>query len=472
MVHARQNSFFKDTSKWMMISGLLILTLTIVSGCSFEKNSGENQAKTPDVIVVEAPPKEVSGAVVLAEDIVTKIEPLEFGKYQVEFSFREEKEAAVRLKYVSHVEVSGIETLPIMVSQGNGYRTVCKSGEKIQFQFDVYTRSGLPNQVFQKSVSCPTDLRVLKHLNEAEASALSSVTGRLYIANGVVIKNGRDQLWLRAKSIKLDGDVTIITTRYREVRDDGTRFPRDLNEKMYRGSGEDCPRRHGVSLARVSSFGGFRQPHGSIRFCSDNREFDLESGLQVLYRNDREKPNVLIQSDFVSGLLRVVLIGADGADGVSGDDIGRLDAYYQNLLYLNTPEQGKAGENGMTLYINKSRFCHKPNGNGGVGAPGIIPGLDGGRGEDGMPSASLKIDIKNSEMLTLQVKCGLVLVVAVEHAVRASLVAWAARQERIWSVTVSVPWHNLGNEEILPHQVRLVRLAGAVHAGSSPLVSC
>jgi|GEM_PF-1596233 len=129
---------------------------------------------------------------------------------------------------------------------------------------------------------------------------------------------------------------------------------------------------------------------------------------------DKRQSSITIQADKAVGVLKVALVGANGNDGRSGQELEQL----KGIQKVNAQLNGPAGADGVLGWTTKScpkRFsvdgppcekeiplCQKAPTNGGDGLPGEA-GHDGENGEDGGPTGSLTALIKDHSSFSLEV---------------------------------------------------------------------
>jgi hypothetical protein len=406
MAQARQNSQFKETSKWMMSSGLLISILTMLSGCSFKKNSGENQAKTPDVIVVEAPIKPADAVEVRDEDIDVTYVPLEFGKYKVVLRFLQDKNVYVRVRQLTKKSPPQYVSSPgLLFKKDTQYSQTCMSGHAFVWDIDVYANSPVVSSTIQKEIKCPVDAILSGTYDTHKSGQIQAIDGRLIVDDGVVIDAGTTPFVLKPRVLKINGTATIKATRTRATfwaKHNVLLARRLADPVLAEGSENFCLKHRGVDIFEYAKSLKLKT-RGRVDNCLLPQFHDVPNGHQAIWARDQHQAQLQIKSELANGALVLQLFGEDGVGGLSGNELREKHSIYQDMLRENQPTRGRDGRPGESRMKGVGPVCIRPNENGGDGEPGKVPGIDGESGFDGMPSASAHIEIKNGSGLKVSV---------------------------------------------------------------------
>lgn len=129
---------------------------------------------------------------------------------------------------------------------------------------------------------------------------------------------------------------------------------------------------------------------------------------------DKRQSSITIQADKAIGHLKVALVGANGKDGRSGEELERVKGIQKVSVQLNGP----TGADGILAWTTKScpkrtsldgppcekevPLCQRPPTNGGDGLQGEA-GHDGENGEDGGPTGNLTTLVKDHSSFSLEV---------------------------------------------------------------------
>lgn len=396
---------------------------SLLPACSFKKNPGEKP--DPQVVVAQTP----SGDNISVNEMKIDFEPVQdhMGDYLVHVSWPTPKKVALELslnykengKNEDPARDPSDQVTTFDAENESQFTFSCKTGQIHYLVARIFPKTSFPKTHFKKTINCPVDTTISSVVNSKMAAEdLAKVNGRLLLKPGARILVEGYPLNLNVQELIVDGVAHIDVIRTQRIEDgQSRRLPLNLTQGLllpdeldgefeYMSHSENIfsfAKRLGLSLDAE----GERLAQTPMR----NLKTPSESALNWLQTRDLSSPQLNLKAKTARGELIINLVGADGVRGKNGDEKANRSAAYSNLLSRNSPAQGARGTDGNSHQSCRkgpdgqecTRVCSKQPTQGGKGARGIVPGINGDNGGDGMPSAAAKLDIAESNGLKLTV---------------------------------------------------------------------
>jgi hypothetical protein len=406
------------------IAALSILSASsLLPACSFKKNPGEKP--DPQVVVAQTP----SGDNISMNEMKVEFEPVQdqMGDYLVHVSWPKPKKVAIELNLSykesrKDQEASGDPNDQVTTFDAeleSQFTFNCRTGQTHYLVARIFPKTSFPKTHFKKTINCPVDTTVSSVVNSKKAiEELAKVNGRLLLKPGARILVEGYSLNLNLQELIVDGVAHIDVLRTQRI-DDGQsrRLPLNLDHGLLRQDEQDGDFEYTSHSENIFSFAkrhklvldadGERLAQTAMR----SLRTPSESALNWLQSQDLSNPQLNLKAKTARGELIIHLAGANGIRGKNGEEKASKSVAYLNLLRMNPPKQGQGGIDGNSHQSCRrgpdgqecKSVCSKQPTPGGKGARGVVPGINGDNGGDGMPSAAAKLDIAESSGLKLTV---------------------------------------------------------------------
>lgn len=418
------SSFLSTRPARLGIAALSILSASsLLPSCAFKKNPGEKP--DPQVLVAQTP----SGDNISMNEMKIDFEPVQdqLGNYLVHVSWPKPKKVAIELSLgykESHKdqETSGDPSDQVITFDAENesqFTFNCKTGQTHFLIARIFPKTSFPKTHFKKTINCPVDTTVSSVINSKKSiEELAKVNGRLLLKAGARILVEGYSLNLNLQELIVEGVAHIDVIRTQRIEDaQSRRLPLNLNQGLLRQDELDGDFEY---MSHGENIFSFAKRHKLVLDADGERlaltpmrslRTPSESAMNWLQTQDNSNPQFSLKTKTARGELIISLAGADGVRGKNGEEKANKSIAYSNLLRMNSPAAGPRGVDG-----NSHQTCRKgPDGqeckmvcsrqptNGGKGAQGVIPGINGDNGGDGMPSSAAKLDIAESSGLKLTV---------------------------------------------------------------------